>query len=125
MGYMASDPDGALPIPEAGVQAVEAEIREKAASERAADAWAEAAAEGNGTSARATASRLTGRGAMGITFGTAAAAVGGLSWRTATTLPLIARPPTGTHVWGQSSETRRRRKRPGRRRRRTGWRYIA
>ena len=74
---MAADPGSALPIPEAGVQAVAAEIRAEAASERAANAWAEVAVAGNGTSARATASRLAGRGAMGVTFSAAAAAAGG------------------------------------------------
>ena len=75
--YVAADPRGTLPIPEAGVQAVAAEIRAEAASKRAANAWAEAAAAGDGASAGATASRLAGRSATGVTFGAAASAARG------------------------------------------------
>ena len=43
-GYGTPDSDNALPGTEDGVQAVASELRAEAESERAADAWAEAAA---------------------------------------------------------------------------------
>ena len=49
-GYRTADSGDALPGTEDGVQAVAAELRAKAESERAADAWAEAAVACNGAS---------------------------------------------------------------------------
>ena len=80
---MTTDSDGALLRAEARVpgraeeearerEAVAAEGRVEAASERAADARAEAAATGDGARSRATASRVAGRGTAGVTFGNAA-----------------------------------------------------
>ena len=95
-GYGTSDSNDALPGTKDGVQAVAAELRAEAESERAADAWAEAAAAGDRASTGATlcppraphtpedrvsvgetASRIAGRGARGATFGAAAAGAGG------------------------------------------------
>ena len=76
-GYGAADTGGALPVTKDGVQAVAAEMRFEEASERAADAWAEAAVAGDGASTGATILRLAGSGVRGITLGAAAAAAGG------------------------------------------------
>ena len=53
-GYGTADSGDALPGTEDGVQAVAAELRAEAESERAADAWAEAAVAGNGAGTGAT-----------------------------------------------------------------------
>ena len=88
MEYLTADSDGALLRAEARVphraeeearekEAIAAKGRSEAASERADDARAEAAAAGDDASSGATALRVAGRGTMGVTFGAAAeAAVG-------------------------------------------------
>ena len=94
-GYGTADSDDALPGTEDGVQAVAAELRAEAELERAVNAWAEAAAAGDGAttgetlgtpraphtpedraSVGETASRIADRGARGATFSAAAAGAG-------------------------------------------------
>ena len=94
-GYGTADSDNALLGTKDGVKAMAAELRAEAESERAADAWAEAAVAGGGSSIGATlgppraphtsedrasvgetASRIADRGARGATFSAAAAGAG-------------------------------------------------
>ena len=69
-----------------------AKLRAEAESERAADAWAEAAVAGDGASTGATVLHLVERGARGITIGASAAGAGGGGGRPQRGLPSLGLP---------------------------------